>query len=127
MEASWFHAHLNVSWKSEDPAMREYWGSQFALDKYTGTNGDTYIWPLDSIPPSSLAEVAAFQDTSISSLHNLHERASKNVFGSTNELAKVSARFHLRAGPSTSHVVRICSVTLKIHMSSSLNSLNGVI
>ena len=34
--------------------MREYWGSQFALDKYTGTNGDTYIWPLGSIPPSSL-------------------------------------------------------------------------
>lgn len=27
-----------------DPAMREYWGSQFALDKYAGTNGDTYIW-----------------------------------------------------------------------------------
>jgi len=24
--------------------MREYWGSQFALDKYTGTNADTYIW-----------------------------------------------------------------------------------
>jgi hypothetical protein len=28
----------------QDPSMREYWGSQFALDKYTGTNGDTYIW-----------------------------------------------------------------------------------
>eukprot|EP00931_Biecheleriopsis_adriatica_P116841 TRINITY_DN92428_c0_g1_i1.p1 TRINITY_DN92428_c0_g1~~TRINITY_DN92428_c0_g1_i1.p1 ORF type:complete len:1051 (-),score=245.11 TRINITY_DN92428_c0_g1_i1:44-2815(-) len=27
-----------------DPAMREYWGSQFALDKYAGTNADTYIW-----------------------------------------------------------------------------------
>lgn len=27
-----------------DPKMREYWGSQFALDKYTGTNADTYIW-----------------------------------------------------------------------------------
>lgn len=27
-----------------DPSMREYWGSQFALDKYAGTNGDTYIW-----------------------------------------------------------------------------------
>lgn len=27
-----------------DPAMREYWGSQFALDKYKGTNKDTYIW-----------------------------------------------------------------------------------
>lgn len=24
--------------------MREYWGSQFALEKYTGTNADTYIW-----------------------------------------------------------------------------------
>ena len=24
--------------------MREYWGSQFALDKYAGTNADTYIW-----------------------------------------------------------------------------------
>lgn len=29
---------------TKDPAMREYWGSQFALDKYAGTNGDTYIW-----------------------------------------------------------------------------------
>merc|ERR1719193_2543875 len=28
----------------EHPKMREYWGSQFALDKYTGTNADTYIW-----------------------------------------------------------------------------------
>ena len=28
----------------QDPSMREYWGSQFALDKYAGTNGDTYIW-----------------------------------------------------------------------------------
>lgn len=27
-----------------DPQLREYWGSQFALDKYTGTNADTYIW-----------------------------------------------------------------------------------
>jgi len=24
--------------------MREYWGSQFALDKYKGTNADTFIW-----------------------------------------------------------------------------------
>mmetsp|Transcript_118101 Transcript_118101/g.220808 ORF Transcript_118101/g.220808 Transcript_118101/m.220808 type:complete len:1022 (+) Transcript_118101:138-3203(+) len=27
-----------------DPKMREYWGSQFALGKYKGTNADTYIW-----------------------------------------------------------------------------------
>jgi len=27
-----------------DPKMREYWGSQFALDKYEGTNADLYIW-----------------------------------------------------------------------------------
>ncbi|CAJ1411005.1 unnamed protein product [Effrenium voratum] len=27
-----------------NPEMREYWGSQFALDKYAGTNADTYIW-----------------------------------------------------------------------------------
>jgi len=27
-----------------DPKMREYWGSQFALDKYAGTNKDVYIW-----------------------------------------------------------------------------------
>jgi len=27
-----------------DPAMREYWGSRFALDKYKGTNKDTFIW-----------------------------------------------------------------------------------
>eukprot|EP00418_Pyrodinium_bahamense_P085599 CAMPEP_0179059488 /NCGR_PEP_ID=MMETSP0796-20121207/25378_1 /TAXON_ID=73915 /ORGANISM="Pyrodinium bahamense, Strain pbaha01" /LENGTH=1004 /DNA_ID=CAMNT_0020756245 /DNA_START=1 /DNA_END=3015 /DNA_ORIENTATION=- len=27
-----------------DPKMREYWGTQFALDKYKGTNADTYIW-----------------------------------------------------------------------------------
>lgn len=27
-----------------DPKMRQYWGSQFALDKYKGTNADTYIW-----------------------------------------------------------------------------------
>ncbi|CAE8700193.1 unnamed protein product, partial [Polarella glacialis] len=27
-----------------DPKMRDYWGSQFALDKYKGTNADTYIW-----------------------------------------------------------------------------------
>jgi len=27
-----------------DPKMRDYWGSQFALDKYKGTNSDLYIW-----------------------------------------------------------------------------------
>jgi len=27
-----------------DPKMRKFWGSQFALDKYKGTNADTYIW-----------------------------------------------------------------------------------
>mmetsp|Transcript_10527 Transcript_10527/g.27890 ORF Transcript_10527/g.27890 Transcript_10527/m.27890 type:complete len:1009 (+) Transcript_10527:124-3150(+) len=27
-----------------DPKMREYWGSQFALDKYKGTNADLYVW-----------------------------------------------------------------------------------
>lgn len=27
-----------------DPKMREYWGSNFALDKYKGTSADTYIW-----------------------------------------------------------------------------------
>lgn len=27
-----------------DPKMRDYWGSQFALDKYKGTNADLYVW-----------------------------------------------------------------------------------
>jgi len=27
-----------------DPKMREYWGKQYALDKYKGTNEDLYIW-----------------------------------------------------------------------------------
>jgi len=27
-----------------DPKMREYWGNQFALDRYNGTTADTYIW-----------------------------------------------------------------------------------
>mmetsp|Transcript_70275 Transcript_70275/g.153116 ORF Transcript_70275/g.153116 Transcript_70275/m.153116 type:complete len:1025 (-) Transcript_70275:100-3174(-) len=27
-----------------NPKMREYWGSQFALDKYKGTNADLYVW-----------------------------------------------------------------------------------
>jgi len=27
-----------------DPKMRDYWGSQFALDKYEGTNADLYVW-----------------------------------------------------------------------------------
>eukprot|EP00927_Polykrikos_kofoidii_P008057 TRINITY_DN13338_c0_g1_i1.p1 TRINITY_DN13338_c0_g1~~TRINITY_DN13338_c0_g1_i1.p1 ORF type:complete len:1024 (-),score=135.47 TRINITY_DN13338_c0_g1_i1:338-3409(-) len=27
-----------------NPEMRKYWSSRFALDKYKGTNADTYIW-----------------------------------------------------------------------------------
>jgi len=27
-----------------DPKMREYWGTNFALGKYKGTNADTYVW-----------------------------------------------------------------------------------
>jgi len=27
-----------------DPKMREFWGSQFALDTYKGTNADLYVW-----------------------------------------------------------------------------------
>jgi alpha 1,3-glucosidase len=55
-----------------DPKMREYWGSQFALDKYKGTTEDTYIWndmnepsvfngpevtmPRDAVHPSAMVE-----------------------------------------------------------------------
>ena len=43
--------------------MREYWGSQFALDKYAGTNGDTYIWLLGSLSRSARNCVAVVVDT----------------------------------------------------------------
>ena len=53
----------------QDPAMREYWGSQFALDKYTGTNADTYIWP----------DWNVISKVDVSSCHKLSSRRRRSL------------------------------------------------
>merc|ERR1719506_3210003 len=64
-----------------DPKMREYWGSQFALDKYKGTNADTYIWN-DMNEPSVFngPEVTMPRDA-IHPSYNVEHRDVHNMYG----------------------------------------------
>jgi alpha 1,3-glucosidase len=64
-----------------DPKMREYWGSQFALDKYKGTNADTYIWN-DMNEPSVFngPEVTMPRDA-IHPSYNIEHRDVHNMYG----------------------------------------------
>mmetsp|Transcript_15366 Transcript_15366/g.33773 ORF Transcript_15366/g.33773 Transcript_15366/m.33773 type:complete len:1019 (-) Transcript_15366:265-3321(-) len=64
-----------------DPAMRDYWGSQFALDKYTGTNADTYVWN-DMNEPSVFngPEVTMPRDA-IHPYGNVEHRDLHNMYG----------------------------------------------
>lgn len=64
-----------------DPKMREYWGSQFALGKYKGTNADTYIWN-DMNEPSVFngPEVTMPRDA-IHPYHKAEHRDLHNMYG----------------------------------------------
>eukprot|EP00928_Gymnodinium_smaydae_P005920 TRINITY_DN12051_c0_g2_i1.p1 TRINITY_DN12051_c0_g2~~TRINITY_DN12051_c0_g2_i1.p1 ORF type:complete len:1044 (-),score=239.32 TRINITY_DN12051_c0_g2_i1:202-3246(-) len=64
-----------------NPAMRDYWGSQFALDKYKGTNADTYIWN-DMNEPSVFngPEVTMPRDA-IHPYGNVEHRDVHNMYG----------------------------------------------
>lgn len=64
-----------------DPKMRDYWGSQFALGKYKGTNADTYIWN-DMNEPSVFngPEVTMPRDA-IHPYGNVEHRDLHNMYG----------------------------------------------
>jgi alpha 1,3-glucosidase len=64
-----------------DPKMRDYWGSQFALDKYKGTNADTYIWN-DMNEPSVFngPEVTMPRDA-VHPSYNVEHRDVHNMYG----------------------------------------------
>eukprot|EP00932_Pfiesteria_piscicida_P016905 SRR837773.3809.p1 GENE.SRR837773.3809~~SRR837773.3809.p1 ORF type:complete len:783 (-),score=300.81 SRR837773.3809:32-2245(-) len=64
-----------------DPKMREYWGSQFALDKYKGTNADLYVWN-DMNEPSVFngPEVTCPRDA-IHPNGNVEHRDVHNMYG----------------------------------------------
>jgi alpha 1,3-glucosidase len=64
-----------------NPKMREYWGAQFALDKYKGTNADTYIWN-DMNEPSVFngPEVTMPRDA-IHGYGNVEHRDVHNMYG----------------------------------------------
>jgi len=64
-----------------DPKMRDYWGSQFALDKYKGTNADTYVWN-DMNEPSvfNAMEVTMPRDV-IHPNGNVEHRDLHNMYG----------------------------------------------
>jgi len=64
-----------------DPKTREYWGSNFALDKYKGTTGDTYIWN-DMNEPSVFngPEVTMPRDA-IHPSHDIEHRDVHNMYG----------------------------------------------
>jgi len=64
-----------------DPRMRDYWGSQFALDKYKGTNKDLYIWN-DMNEPSVFngPEVTCPRDA-IHPNGNVEHRDVHNMYG----------------------------------------------
>jgi len=64
-----------------NPKMREYWGSQFALDKYKGTTGDLFIWN-DMNEPSVFngPEVTLNRDV-IHPHGNVEHRDVHNMYG----------------------------------------------
>ena len=45
--------------------MREYWGSNFALDKYKGTSADTYIWTASNALQGSCPSTTSGTDESV--------------------------------------------------------------
>jgi len=63
------------------PQMREYWASQFALDKYQGTNADTYVWN-DMNEPSVFngMEVTMMRDA-VHPHGNTEHRDVHNMYG----------------------------------------------
>lgn len=64
-----------------DPKLREYWGSQFSLENYAGTNGDLYIWN-DMNEPSVFngPEVTCPRDA-IHPHGNVEHRDVHNMYG----------------------------------------------
>lgn len=64
-----------------DPKMREYWGSQFALDKYKGTNADTYIWNDMNEPSVFNAMEVTMPRDAIHPHGNVEHRDLHNMYG----------------------------------------------
>mmetsp|Transcript_68297 Transcript_68297/g.212208 ORF Transcript_68297/g.212208 Transcript_68297/m.212208 type:complete len:601 (+) Transcript_68297:2-1804(+) len=64
-----------------DPRMREYWGSQFALDKYKGTNEDTYVWNDMNEPSVFNAMEVTMPRDAIHPNGNVEHRDVHNMYG----------------------------------------------